>query len=278
METICSAAGRVLWNGQLLVATTPIIIAALLIWNRGLIMSFGPYFRYYDEYLLPNAGDSRIGLIGSVQAFLVLSLSFIIGRLIDAQLHRYVVIVGGCLTTLGHFCLSFTSHQGLEGQGIYGLIFLTQGIMGGIGEACYFVFSSQLAVQWFPHNRYFAVGVTSAGAAAGGLAYPPAISFLINGYGFNNGVRIQTAIIGAISVVILTFGSPPPNAKKTELRSLLKSSNWVDRTALKCRPCMLLTASTSFIFFGYSPLLYHVTEWAEQEKFKVIWFLSIMNG
>lgn len=241
-------------------------------------MSFGPYFRYYDEYLLPNAGDWKIGLIGSVQAFLVLSLSFIIGRFIDAQLHRYVVLVGGVLTTLGHLCLSLTSDQGLEGEGNYGLIFLTQGIVGGLGEACYFVFSSQLAVQWFPHNRYFAVGVTSAGAAAGGLAYPPAISFLINGHGFNNGVRIQAAIVGIISVIILTFGSPPSNAKTTELRGLLKMNRWVDRTALKCRPFMLLTASTSVIFLGYSPLLYHVTEWAEQDKFKVIWFLSIMNG
>lgn len=126
--------------------------------------------------------------------------------------------------------------------------------MGGLGEACYFVFSSQLVIKWFPHNRYFAVGVTSAGAAAGGLAYPQAIFSLINGYGFNNGVRIQSGIIGAISVIILIFGSPLPTSRRIELGSLLKMNNWVDRTAVKCRPYMLLTASTSFIFFGYSPL------------------------
>ncbi len=278
METICSAACRILRNGKLLVTRSHITSVAFANLERGLILSFGPYFRYYDDYLLPGAGDWKIGMIGSVQAFLVLSLSFIIGRLIDAQLHRYVIVVGGVLTTLGHLCLSFSSHQGLEGQGNYALIFLTQGIVGGLGEACYFVYSSQVAVEWFPHNRYFAVGFTSAGAAAGGLAYPPAISFLINGHGFNNGIRIQAAIIGAISVIILTFGSPPPNAKKTELRSLLKMNRLLDRAALKCRPFMLLTASTSFILFGYSPLLYHVTKWAEQEKLKVIWFLSIMNG
>lgn len=246
--------------------------------ERGLIMSFGPYFRYYDEHLLPSTGDCKIGIIGSIQAFLVLSSSLFVGRLLDAQLHRYLAIAGGVLTVLGHICLSFTSHQGLDGQGNYGQILLTQGFIGGLGEACYFVYSSQLAVHWFPQQRFLAVGVTSAGAAAGGLAYPPIISTLIKYLGFNKGVQVQAAIVGAISIIVFIFGNPPPGAKKIELARLLEMKGWVDWAAFRCRPYTLLTVSTMFVFFGYSPLLYFVTEWAEQGSFKVIWFLSFMNG
>lgn len=261
------------WSEMLLVR-----IKRIADYDRGLIMSFGPYFRHYDEHLLPQAGDSAVGLIGSIQSFLVLALSFVVGRLLDSRLHRYVAGVGGILTTLGYLCLSFTSGRGLEGQGNYGLIVLTQGIVAGLGMSCYFVYSSQLVIQWFPRQRYFAVGVTSAGAAAGGLAYPPAISFLISGHGFPNGVRIQTAIIGAISLVIFLLGGPAPSAKKSPLVDVMKPSKWFDREAFKSRGFLLLSAAVSFIFFGYAPLLYHVTEWAEQEKLKVVWFLSIMNG
>lgn len=109
METICSAARRVLRNGQLLVTKSPLITVANADLEKGAYHELRTLLRILDEYL-PNAGDWEIGLIGSVQAFLVLSCSLIVGRLIDAQLHRCVVLVGGVLTTLGHLCLSFTSH------------------------------------------------------------------------------------------------------------------------------------------------------------------------
>ena len=114
---------------------------------RGLGMSFGPYFRFYDEHLLKSTGTSKIGLIGSMQGFLILSLSVIIGRLVDAKFHRWIVIFGGLFTTLGHLCLSFTSGQGKEDQGNFALIFVTQGLIAGLGMACFFVLSSQLAVK-----------------------------------------------------------------------------------------------------------------------------------
>ena len=110
-------------------------------------MSFGTFFRYYDEHLLPRATDTTIGLIGGVQAFIVLLLSFIVGRLLDAKLHRVVVGVGGILTWLGYFCLSFSSRQGPEYQGSYGLIILTQSLVAGVGMTCFFTHSSHCAIQ-----------------------------------------------------------------------------------------------------------------------------------
>lgn len=159
-------------------------------------MSFGTFFRYYDEHLLSGATDTSIGLIGGVQAFMVLLLSFIVGRLLDAKFHRIIVGVGGVLTWLGYFCLSFNSPQGPESQGSYGLIILTQSIIAGAGMSCFFTHSSHCAIQvrkqsaqtrtleadilveWFPQHKYFAVGITSAGAAAGMMKTSPVACFV----------------------------------------------------------------------------------------------------
>ena len=111
---------------------------------RGLIMSFGTFFRYYDEHLLPDATDTAIGLIGGVQAFMTLLLSFIIGRLLDAKLHRSVVAVGGFLTWLGYFCLSF---DGTKEGACYWSIILTQSVIAGAGMSCLFMHSSHCAIQ-----------------------------------------------------------------------------------------------------------------------------------
>ena len=148
-------------------------------------MSFGTFFKYYDEHLLLGATDTTIGLIGGVQAFIVLLLSFVVGRLLDAKFHRVIVGTGGLLTWLGYFCLSFNSLQGPQNQASYGLVILNQSIIAGVGMSCFFTHSSHCAIQvrkrstqghtreadilgeWFPQHRYFAVGITSAGAAVG---------------------------------------------------------------------------------------------------------------
>ncbi len=109
--------------------------------NRGNIVTYGSFFRYYDEILLDGrASDALIGLIGSVQAFLVLGLSSIVGRLLDAQYHRQILLVGGAVTTSSYLCLSFVGAR-------WGLILLTQGFMAGFGMACFFTHSSYCAVQ-----------------------------------------------------------------------------------------------------------------------------------
>ncbi len=115
--------------------------------SRGLIMSFGTFFRYYDENLLLAATDTTIGLIGGFQAFIVLLLSFIVGRLLDAKFHRVVVGIGGILTWLGHFSLSFNNLHGSQDQGSYGLIILTQSVVAGTGMSCFFTHSSHCAIQ-----------------------------------------------------------------------------------------------------------------------------------
>ena len=138
------------------------------VYHRGLISSFGAFLGLYDKHLLPHTPDLALGLIGGTQAFLVLVLSPITGRLLDAQYHYWVGFTGSLLTFVGYLGLSFTSKEGLENQGTYWSIWFTNTV-AGLGEACVFIYSSQNAAQWFPHQRFVAIGITSAGASVGGL-------------------------------------------------------------------------------------------------------------
>lgn len=104
-------------------------------------MTYGSFFRYYDEVLLGDrASDALIGLIGSVQALLVLGLSLIVGRMLDAQYHRLILLGGGAMMIFSYLGLSFVGAR-------WGLILLTQGFMAGSGMACFFIHSSYCAAQ-----------------------------------------------------------------------------------------------------------------------------------
>ena len=134
-------------------------------------MAFGAFLSLYDVYLLQNTSNQMISLIGSTQAFLVLALAPIMGRLLDAHYHYYIGCSGFFLVSIGYISLSFTSGQGLANQGTYWAIWLTTTI-AGLGQACFFVYSSQNVAQWFPHKKFTVIGITSGGAAIGEFLWP----------------------------------------------------------------------------------------------------------
>ena len=84
-----------------------------------------------------------LNLVGSTESFTVLILSAIVGRLLDAGHSRELMIIGTALVSLSGFALSIVNGDGKYNQGNYGLIWLTQGLVGGLGMACFFVTSSQ---------------------------------------------------------------------------------------------------------------------------------------
>lgn len=103
-------------------------------------MSYGVFFELYDEQLLPNATDLQLSLIGGTQSFLVLLLSIVVGRLLDAQQHGWILGTGVFYLVLGIFCLSFATQQ-------VGLVWLTSGLITSLGMTCFFMYSSHNAIR-----------------------------------------------------------------------------------------------------------------------------------
>lgn len=78
-------------------------------------------------------------LIGSTQCAVVLFFSFITGRLLDANHSRELLLAGTIIISIGMFMLSISNGNGGLNQGNYGLTWLTQGLVTGLGMACFFV-------------------------------------------------------------------------------------------------------------------------------------------
>lgn len=108
-----------------------------------------------------------LNLIGSTQSFVVLVCSFIVGRLLDANYARSLIGTGAVLVTLGHYLLSVVNGEGLRDQGNYGATWATQGLIVGLGQACFFVSSSQIASTWFIKRKAVAIGIVASGASIG---------------------------------------------------------------------------------------------------------------
>jgi hypothetical protein len=116
----------------------------LLMFNSwGLVNAYGTYASYYKEHLLPGQDLLLWNLVGSSESFIVLALSGVVGRLLDAGHARFLIAFGAVFVTLGEFLLSVVNGDGGQNQGNYGLIWLTQGLIVGLGMACFFVSSSQ---------------------------------------------------------------------------------------------------------------------------------------
>jgi hypothetical protein len=125
-------------------AYTALFGCFLLMFNSwGLVNAYGTFSSYYLQHLLPQIDSFKLGLIGSTESFIVLALSGITGRLVDAGHYRMLTGTGWGLIAIGMFTLSGVNGNGQDGEGNYGLVWTTQGLILGLGMACFFVTSSQ---------------------------------------------------------------------------------------------------------------------------------------
>ncbi|KAL8733864.1 MAG: hypothetical protein Q9166_001852 [cf. Caloplaca sp. 2 TL-2023] len=263
----------------------------------GMVNAYGAFMGLYDEHLLTKSSDLQLSLVGATESFLLLLPSIFAGRLLDARRHYYLGFMGFFLLSLGYFLLSFTSRQGLKDQGNYGLVWLTSGLMAGLGMTCFFTYSSHNVIQWFPRKRYIAAGITSAGAGAGGIIYPLTLKFLVASFGFPTGVRILSALVAGTTLIAFGLGAPCKDVPRRQVGSVFHISTWVDKQAFRNKSYTLYVIAVALVYGGFYSVAFHVTEWAEvkgfgteedipggtgerpgNSGFRTFWFLTIMNG
>ena len=115
--------------------------------SRGMVNAYGTFLGFYDQNLLSEYSDLHLSLVGGTESFLLLFPSIFAGRLLDARRHYYLGFTGFLFLFLGYLLLSFTGGQGLKDQGNYGLVWLTSGMLAGLGMTCFFTYSSHNVIQ-----------------------------------------------------------------------------------------------------------------------------------
>ena len=109
----------------------------------GLVNAYGTWSSYYVGHSLRGTDQLELNLIGSTQSFIVLLLSNVVGRLLDAGHSREVIGCGTFLVPFGLFMLSVAHPSDIEALGNFGSIWATQGLVVGLGMGTFFVSSSQ---------------------------------------------------------------------------------------------------------------------------------------
>src|ERR1700731_746617 len=150
---------------------------------------------------------------------------------------RIVALTGGVLYGLGVFLASFSYH------GLWWL-YLSYGVIGGIGLGFSYIVPISVLVKWFPDRRGLMTGIAVGGFGAGALITAPIATKLIQSVGV-----LQTFAYLGIAYLIITvisgfFMQNPPegwqpagwvvskktqnqtNAKDFTLKGALKTWQW----------------------------------------------------
>ncbi|ORY97205.1 major facilitator superfamily domain-containing protein [Syncephalastrum racemosum] len=170
---------------------------------------WGLFQELYATHTFTNeASEFTISWIGSIQFCALVIPGLIITPVIRRLGFRRTIVIGAFFNCFGYVLASLATHVWQ--------LFLTQGIMIGLGGGMAYATAIPLPSQWFNKRRALAVGLGSAGTGIGGLCLSPLTEYLISHFGF----RIALRVLGCFSLGLLLTGGffarsryrPPPSA------------------------------------------------------------------
>lgn len=231
----------------------------------GIVNAYGVFQTYYRSDLLATSTPSAISWIGSIQGFIIINFSVILGPLVDKGHSKIIVYIGCIVLTFGMMMTSL-GHE-------YYQILLSQGFVMGLGCSCAFVSSVAIISSYFSTRRSTAIGLCASGSSIGGTIYPIMAHRLISRIGFPWTMRAMGFMIFAttgIASLILKPRLPP--------RKNVSIVHWPS-----LRDPVLMTFALC-IFFGfagmYIPMFYIQTYAIQQgiDKELAFYLLSVLNA
>lgn len=134
-------------------------------------------------------------------AFLTIG-SVIGGKLTHKITIRYVVMIGGFILSTGFFL------SGLVTPGAPWLLWLTYGVMGGIGMGFAYTPTIACAQRWYPDKKGLVTGLIVASLGFGGVIFTPIVEALIKTFGGQGVGELKTfMVLSGVFLIVCTLGS-----------------------------------------------------------------------
>lgn len=128
--------------------------------------------------------------------------SVISGKLAVRYSTRSIVFTGGVIMSLGFFLASFATPS------YPWLLWMTYGVMGGIGMGFSYTTTIACAQKWYPHKKGFITGIIVSALGFGGVIFTPIVERLINLFGGTGVGELDTfRALSLIFLVVCTVGS-----------------------------------------------------------------------
>ncbi|MGA9767946.1 MAG: OFA family MFS transporter [Blastocatellia bacterium] len=152
---------------------------------------------------------SQVTLTFTISIFVLGIAAFFGGLWLNRKGPRIVALTGGVLYSVGVFLASFSS-------GKLWWLYLSYGVIGGIGLGFSYIVPVAVLVKWFPDRRGLITGIAVGGFGAGALVTAPVAERLIQSVG----VLATFAYLGIayliVTVVCSNFMRNPPDGWQPE--------------------------------------------------------------
>jgi OFA family oxalate/formate antiporter-like MFS transporter len=147
---------------------------------------------------------SQVTLTFTISIFVLGIAAFLGGLWLNRQGPRIVAVTGGTLYGLGVFLASFSANK-------LWWLYLSYGLIGGIGLGFAYIVPVAVLVKWFPDRRGLITGVAVGGFGAGALVTAPLATHLIQSVGVLNTFAYLGIAYLVVTVVAGLFMVNPPN-------------------------------------------------------------------
>jgi MFS transporter, OFA family, oxalate/formate antiporter len=150
---------------------------------------------------------AQVTLTFTICVFVLGISAFLGGLWLNEKGPRVVALTGGFLYGLGVFLASYSADR-------LWWLYLSYGLIGGIGLGFGYIVPISVLVKWFPDRRGFITGIAVAGFGAGALVTAPVATQLIQSFG----VLRTFAYLGVAYLVVTMatgyFMQNPPDGWK----------------------------------------------------------------
>jgi oxalate/formate antiporter len=190
----------------------------------------------FTKPLLGQVGASLAQLQVTFSILIVLQTFFspFQGFLVDRFGPRMLLSVGAILTGAS-WVLSASARSVVQ-------LYLTYGLLGGIGTGVIYVGVVGLMVRWFPRKRGFAAGMVAAGYGFGAILTTFPISSSLATVGYSQTVTIFGYIIAAVGLIAAQGIKRPP-------LEVVAESVDVDSRAGGVKPASMLKQPVFWLMF-----------------------------
>lgn len=218
----------------------------------GIVSSWGVMQDYFHQALFSDNPQALVDLsfVGTLALICINGGSPIVQVFVARYGLRPVMITGTFLITLGMEMAGFATE-------VWHL-YLTQGILFGLGASCMYVTVMSVTPQWFTKHRGLALGIVAGGSGAGGLILPFIITSLNRSMGSGWTYRVLGFIClacGTMSCILVKERVPRPREKK-------KLSQIVQFDVLRNTNFLMFCIASDIALFGYFIPLFFVPAYA----------------
>ena len=152
---------------------------------------------------------SEVTFTFTISIFVLGIAAFFGGLWLNRKGPRIVAVTGGFLYGLGVFLASFSNHR-------LWWLYLSYGVIGGIGAGLSYIVPVAVLVKWFPDRRGLITGVAVGGFGAGALVTAPVATHLIQSVGVLPTFAYLGIALLIVTVVTGYFMQNPPWGWKPE--------------------------------------------------------------